>query len=177
MYLEISARQTGKTSRMLDNIIETYKTGKVCIVFSFNHIHGMTIKKRLVKRGYKTKYNMVEFYTSRERYENAYKGRDKTNHVYYYDEFDFYTDDVIIDRNGYYVTTPKKTRTIEDIKNFLSCEKYDVLLHLLQVNKNKVVSYNALNTILTQYEDTILTQYEDQDELFNVEILNNWLKR
>lgn len=183
MYLEISARQTGKTTRLVDSILQRSLNGEQCIVFGYNnsllkHIQ-CSVSEKLNE--YVSDKNFIfhvpKYFNSYEMYIKYLKNNDfehQENHYFYYDDFDFYKDDIIISDKGYYVTTAKYTRTVNNHIIHVSGVEHDTLLELLNMNNNKVISYST--KVKTLDDSNRLNQMKKYygDNRFDCEIRNIW---
>ena len=126
MYLEISSRRSGKTTRLVEAVKRHSDEGGYSVVRGMNvHVAKIGLEPLLkgVARvkviGY-WKDGMLDNFPE---YDNA---------RWFYDEFD-HIKDVEIFPNGYYAGTPRFIRT--DL-----LDKADILLRLIEANK---MSYNA----------------------------------
>jgi hypothetical protein len=129
-YLEISGRQTGKTTRMIEDMHRHIEQGGIaCICCSTtrmtNHIKNIFMEK----------YKSLDRVISWDTYEHPEHsdGYDKRVIRNYFDEFDF-NERASFDPNGYYCTTACRVR---NIRNFLP-----------KSNNNVEVVFNTLNDFL-----------------------------
>ncbi len=186
MYLEISARQSGKTTRLINNIINRAKAGEHCIVFGMNGRWTNKIKTVINRElTHKTAWNKPftytppQYFSSYNQYKTSLWGAPKEKHYYYYDEFDYYAnripnripDSVIISDTGYYATTVMRRRTINDKFQHEIGAQYDVLLDLVQKNNGKVISYEPINN---GFDRIIELKHMMSPEDFNIEYLGIW---
>ena len=156
MYLEVSARMTGKTTRMIDNILLNIIDGKHCIIFTYNVSESKRIKELINERFKKMlKYSSFDFrslrsfieptfFTSKKKYEDYCEDVDVTKHRLYFDEFDFINPkEIIVNQDGYYATTSKFERIVQHKINHFIGVKYDVMVDLMDRNRNKVITYST----------------------------------
>jgi len=133
MYLEISTRRTGKTSRLIEYANNMQDKGMKVVVSSFSRIALHSNYKKLTGN-IKRITNIPKYF---EDLEDKY---DPEEWFVFYDEVDL-CKNVLIQSNGYYVSTPRRLRTLEDYKKFNNGEK-DILLELLQKNEGQYTWYN-----------------------------------
>jgi hypothetical protein len=178
MYLEISARQTGKTSRLVEAAAQCFmeelnnNTQKHIVLVGHNHQNAREIdfrvraliqesvnirNKELINVALKER---LHYTTDLRKYvENSSRFRGTThgdlyskdwlnNWKVFYDEFDFIEvkpgHPIYIANDGYYCTTAKKTRTLDDLVQH-AMGKPDALLDLLRANNGKHVTYAVTN--------------------------------
>lgn len=123
-YLEISARQTGKTTRLLDAVKIQMLTGESAVIV----VPNLKIKKWIEPRTAALCITISELFTEKikERIYELYRPN------FFFDEFDFMANMYPILDNGYYVTTPA----------FIREYSLDICDKLLQMtNMSSVVSY------------------------------------
>lgn len=136
MYLEISGRRTGKTTRMLKAIDKAYEEGKHIAIFSRNKYEENNIIKHIREE----ELDGIKIFRSKKDFQEQLLGKSLSMNDFkvFYDEFDYIRNqkDIIISDDGYYVTTPAKIRSkqywgdnIED----------DILLKLLDMNAGSYV--------------------------------------
>jgi hypothetical protein len=185
MYLEISARQTGKTKRMLlavFNYLVLSKRNKVIIV-SPNQVTSNYIDKWV---GYNEKDDDEKYHDRIVNISASYFGEtingrsDLSNYMFVFDEFDFmnvlYQKDIIdnfkfIDKS-YFVTTPRFLRNIEALYNSRAYES-DLLVLLLK-NNNMEYKHFVSNRIDSNYsyQQRAILPYE----VFQTELMGHFLK-
>ena len=133
-YLEISPRQSGKTTRLVKDvkkfIIDTVGTA---IIIGARNNNLKDLKEKFTER----EQRFIKFISSSqfnlELYNKIEKEKEKENNhevKYYFDEFDFFRKEslFLLSRDCYYVTTPKFLRESLDEKSFL--------LDLIRYNDN-----------------------------------------
>lgn len=123
-YLEISGRQTGKTTRLIRAMKNHIDHGGNCIVFCMNYKMFTLICELLRESKY---INHVYYY---KKVDPVYEIKNVKN---FFDEFDFIDDLKTLkyfDERGYYCTSPCKVR---DFGDFQKPEKLnnDLLLQLI----------------------------------------------
>jgi hypothetical protein len=143
MYLEISGRQSGKTTRLIDFAISRARKGEsVCIVVCRQHmvscitniIENKTINDHVIVRYDKFIYKAVatkSFITIT----TSLRGCSRYDWVCY-DEFDFNPNICLedIQQNSYFVTSPKSLRKVEERTN---SNKRDILYQLILKKRGK----------------------------------------
>lgn len=130
-YLEVSARQTGKTSRLVQAATEAhFLHGKTVIIVSpcANVIKELAPFAAIVV---KTEEAALEAIQRR-------RGR-IDDYAWFYDEFDFLKGNVSVRPDAYYTTTAAYLRRVyamteEEIKE-------DVLLQLVSIHRRMVITY------------------------------------
>lgn len=159
MYLEISGRASGKTSRLIaaiKNYLRKNPSGTAIIVSCSFRIEA-EIKKSISKANPEFCKRLL---TSKE--SQNVRGK------YFYDEFDF-IENIKISKKNYYSGTPKRKRTLEELEHPAA---NDNLARLLQLNKMKNVNYKAPPSFLLSYKEN---PFFAQDA-FETEILGNYIK-
>jgi hypothetical protein len=174
MYLEISGRQTGKTSRLVKAAayaaIDTFLSdeNRDIVVFGISKAEE---KRIYLKIEYEVKsYIKIPSYLDPKYYHeimrNVHLGNSNALYSYdkallFYDEFDFYRGNVIPRYDGYYATTPKH------IRKYLPRQLIgdDTLRDLINLNDGKY----AKHTPTFDYSNANYTQ-----EQFEVEYLGKW---
>jgi len=140
LYVEISGRQTGKTTRMIDDMVKHIKNGGTCCLYTMSHRmrkHIVDIVNKKVIRD--NPYTVIfphEFKYLEE--QQILKQSDIKN---YFDEFDFLDlNEIFFDPNGYYCTTSSKLRNKNDLFNEEK-RNNDFLLKLIWEKNLNYVSY------------------------------------
>ena len=116
MYVEISGRRTGKSTRLVLEVMKQIAEGKNCIIFTpFNNSYMIKmLKDNLPVKTYeieRVNINRINIYSY-----NSFKVKEHGIYIrsvmLFYDEFSFMQpEDIIIQQKGYYVTTPNKVFT------------------------------------------------------------------
>ena len=142
MYLEISARQTGKTTRLLEFAFsKARKQETVCIVVDnqsmANHLASMVVNMSnevIAVEGGSFKTPLRNFITITA---NIGTQRGYKHDWYCYDEFDFNTKIPLssIVNNSYFTSSPRAIRT----KYQRSLKSNDLLYHLVRKKRGKYV--------------------------------------
>ena len=169
MYVEISGRRTGKTTRLIKEVIKQVSYGKNCaIITPFNNMYIY----RLLKDNLGSIDCEVDI-ESRKRIivysnvpiDNKSKGLIFRQTKLFYDEFAFIDpESIIIDTTGYYATTPNKTYTgIERMTPY----KYS-LLKVLEANKYQYAKYVITDDIFNELKASVTPMF------FNREIKGEW---
>lgn len=166
MYLEISARQTGKTKRLVEHMIKTLESGVPEVVLFTKHRFPLISYPQLA-----VYEDRVIRFTDSHNY-NRYALGKRTSPPIYYDEFDI-QESVLIREKGYYVTTPTRLRTVEDmLRHFI--QPKDTLLSLIDANKGEYVVVTILGSGLGLGK--VLEMYKQLDkETFSTEIGGSYL--
>jgi len=133
LELEISARQVGKTTRLVESMKNHLEHGGICFLYTMNHKMGKIIADRLVEK----KNDGVDHFNQPP--DNVYINPkndiclsfyEENNRVRcFYDEFEFldFNNKVSYTYDGYYCTTPRKLRRFEDYLKYYSKRKNTVL--------------------------------------------------
>jgi len=136
MYLEISARRSGKTTRLINAAIIADLKGETVYVVTLNVCTAQDFKRMVSKI---VPRNSIRFLGATQVTSGVRLGqRPRPEGIsWFYDEFDFMSpENVIIKDNGYYATTPIKLRTKEDYARHILDIKYDPMIELLSRNTN-----------------------------------------
>ena len=190
MYLEISSRQTGKTTRMIKSVIDNIinHSGLRINIFLKDYLRAVNIKNLILKelKEYKNiKIDIIkDFYIQGNTNTPYIQG--KTTYYFfinffirqscaffneknYYDDFDEFDYKFHFDKNGYYCTTPKNIRTRKQLNS-----KYtrDPLLKLLK--KNNYMYTRTIKNI--NEEDLYIYKQALLDEKFQTEILGRFIE-
>lgn len=165
MYLEISPRQTGKTTRLLHAVRVSLEGDNKSIIFCHNQCTILWLKKKFL-----AEYSDARYFLDRIKFAVANTvqlnvemwGKDYKNYNLFFDEFDHF-DSKFWDtghkifgnfpalRNGYFCTSPAFIRQLKDITN---PESKDFLCQALQFNGFNYVSVNPINPHRDLYKDT-----------------------
>ena len=152
--VEISGRQTGKTTRLCKAVASHVTNGGYAYVYTINNNMGKIIKEKLHEYlGADYIFSCVFF----NRGEYAIKTigwiSDELKRVrHFYDEFDFFDcmRDVHLDSKGYYCTTPRIGRSYYQFTQFLRNKyndrtfddtEYDIMFRLMDLCKLNYTSY------------------------------------
>lgn len=154
MYLELSARHTGKTARLREAMyahLQANPDNFACITVHSQHaadVFRKTIDKPWVDR--------VSVSSSINQHVDRLRGgmfiNDKRVRMFW-DEFDIHPSKVNVFpvENGYYAGTAVRTRTVEDWKNWHS----DPLLSLIVANNFHYVTYNGMSNFFKNNFKTV----------------------
>lgn len=165
MYLEISARRTGKTKRLEQKVRHRLSQGHNCIIiyprmawahaicstYLLNHEHVIVTSMELMNF---KKPHIIKDYLD--------------NYMWFFDEFDLIpkNNNIPILQKGYYVTTPRFLRDIEHILSWKEGLRDDRLLDLLEFNNGK---YEAHAWLPNQDMDSIT----DMKKMLPIETFNH----
>ena len=168
MYLEISGRCSGKSTRLREHVIKlAEKKCAVIVTFMNNHLFYEFLRTIQVK------HQRFIFNGRSRNVEKIVESRNfsKDDIYYCYDEFDYYKDgSIVISQNGYYCTTAVFARTENHYNRWIENNKEgDALLSLLRENGGKYVSYTS--DLL--YNKCYISSYTNED--YNREICGNFL--
>ena len=152
MYLEISGRRTGKTTRLIDAVFEHIFNGGTAIIYTLSKEWGNSL--------YREYFNHPRF-DDKVLINPMYTSIELLNTKVFYDEFDM-CEGVRIYKNGYYSTTPYKMRDI-------NAETRDTFLKLLDLQFGSYVSY-INKDIVYDMSKTLC------EEVFNLEALAKFKK-
>ena len=159
MYLEISARRSGKTTRLHDEVRRKSKLGNPCIII-YPNINMLDQDRATVKWIPNVEAITIEKYLSDYILETQREWKTGRvlpfpNTIKFFEEFDMYTPAhrVPVDTSAYYVTTPRFTRDSRLITSWRENRRSDLLLSLLQQNMGQYTTH-IWNQILsgTEYE-------------------------
>jgi hypothetical protein len=176
MYLEISSRQSGKTTRMVDRIIkkareaadrgEEYRFLVVCVSRrQVDYIRDL-IFSQITRRD--TPY-VVGLFTTYLQYEKFMVGRHHTVDDYYFDEFDFAPQNKskFFVPDGYYCTTARFIRTrlylkLYDQERKHDLKRFDLLVELVRKKHHKYKQYVNSRPVVSckdvEYTDSFFTE-------------------
>jgi hypothetical protein len=191
--LELSPRQTGKSTRLLEAVKKWLDEDKNhnAIVISANLQSSKTLQKQFellfninlksldsvvyendeIKIIKKEKIKRLEFISNTEfsNNENHIKFAFFLSeyHKLFYDEFDLYINNIILNKEYYYSSTPLKLRELsnENMKN-------DKLLNLIKIHNWKIIKYNKDYTL----DSLRQLKFILSDEQYQTEVLGNYLK-
>lgn len=140
MYLEISGRASGKTSRLtsaaVDYVLADFNNHSVIVTIDQNHREY--IKKRAVP------INRMHFYTCSQEYRRDFLGI--SNVRFFFDEFLFFNKNWYdFDENGYYVSTPNSFIGTRNNKGKMIFDRKTFLGKLLIANNNYYEHYLSKN--------------------------------
>lgn len=174
MYLEISPRRTGKTTRFVKAVKEWIKDeNNVALIFCHQRSWARELGRQIGARN----RNSVQFIFGEKQFNDYLIGccRSERQRVFV-DEFDF-MDWYPVDVEGYYVTTPKRQRTMGEMISFLLGENEDRFLQLIRFNNGHYEQYSPMQWLnqmnLSQIKDL---RHMYQREHFNMEMLANAFK-
>lgn len=173
MYIEISPRRTGKTTRLIEDVVVKASNGAQCIIITLNYSMRDIIRDMIDEvKEYKW---MVEpkIYTDSFMCGVDWQKVFSPDSYVYFDEFDFMKMEISVLKNGYYCTTASKKRTYNDIKEFYDGKRHDNLLNLLKCNNGQHTSYMSSIEVI-QRVHAIKTIHDK--ERFDVEINNHWME-
>lgn len=125
LELEISGRQTGKTSRLIDAMVKHIEAGGICFLYCSSQDMGRNIRERMiVNNAIGNSYNV---YVNPTESTFLKLSEDDLRRVrYFFDEFDFLKKDhQLYHPTGYYCTTPSKLRDIADYFQFLEWKNFE----------------------------------------------------
>ena len=161
MYLEISARQTGKTTRLIKQAISDAINGHEVIIVTNNVSNKKILYNKIIeeinqkpdiedfqKSALLTHIRLLGVYEVKNFLESECEFAEY-DYLWFYDEFDLIREDyqIIFSEDGYYTTTPKRNRTVEDIISHKIGKKPDPLLKLIEMNNGKYVQHSSLLTM------------------------------
>jgi hypothetical protein len=102
MYVEISGRQTGKTTRLVDDVVSflTQNGDKNALIVSFNEVSRKEIKRKIMEKCGLSCLNRTI---------TSHKMLPPTNSIkQYVDEFFYIRENkLVVDKGAYYCGTPK----------------------------------------------------------------------
>lgn len=140
MYLEISARQSGKTTRMIEQVKKEMQEGNHCVIVVPHMSWGDNIEKLL---GGTTRYSICTMGSLVRRVQQLAEARNELPLRAFYDEFDQW-EGVPVDETGYYCTTPYKGRSPLHMDKYRKGEVKDSMLELIDLNGGVHLNYSML---------------------------------
>lgn len=172
MYVEISGRQTGKTTRLVDHMVSnildhTDQPYRICLIVrnsgNARHIRSMVARKL---------NEHIHHIGLSDRYPNnidvKYSMYDAVGYDYYYlDEFDFLRDPILYRDNAYYTTTPGNNHTAIGLIEY--CQRLNIPIISYQTNDNLREQFN--NGYFGQQNDQ--TEFDRICDLYGIEPTNN----
>jgi intracellular sulfur oxidation DsrE/DsrF family protein len=196
MYLEISARRTNKTKRLINNMayhLSLNKHNKAVVVVA-NHQFVKYINKYLQDYSHvfnkdqalvMTANNFVKFINNSDGMRAFYDASPDEIVRFYFDEFDCYHyygdndfNDMILNSflyldKSYFVTTPCCLRSYNE---FIKNDTNDLLINLIRKNDNNYMAYKMsyesmekLKLIIEPYYNTTVLQLEVFGEFIKYE--------
>lgn len=157
-YLEVTGRQTGKTTRLVKNVVDWVKAGNDAVVYVANHALGELMVDQIVPLLQDSKATGAVHVCSFKNRKLYLLGKALNKPRYFYDEFDFFAwkDDDVIEDGAYMATTPKFVR-----KQFLPNDPiYKALCKSEgnfwgQVSSNTDYPYNERGALVKQHQTFI----------------------
>ena len=182
MYLEISPRQTGKTTRLIEmaNHLDETREDVSCILVTMNH----HMKRYMCSHFKKNPTILVITQAEVKKTMLGYRGRTVTP-ILFYDEFDFMEpENVIVNTEFYYATTAKRMRDYIDIIEWKAGIKRDPMLSLLKANGWMYTAKSSIGWLATDidemlykirsaYPDSLYTEYEGRFLNLSVKHVSN----
>lgn len=145
MYIEISGRQTHKTSRLvcaMESHLARHPKNVVCLT-----VFQMDMGKMIINKINPLYRNRINYTSTFSNHRIFLKGRFRDDYddpriLYAWDEFDFMKrlDNIPVKKEGYYCTTPKFIRTLADWANW----KDDPLLRLIVANDFMYTAHHGM---------------------------------
>lgn len=183
MYLEISPRQAGKTTRMVEAIIDHVRTGRPAYVQTHNNAYfrGMFMDKLAPYITNHARGKLVQYVRDVRHWTDLRKGMDRNDgHRVFADEFDMIGREpnrLVFDRDGYYCGSAMYHRTATDIILFLLGERKDPLLQLIEMNNGKHETYSPMSMFLNRTIDDLKNMQRNMPEdVWDIEIMGNMYK-
>ena len=146
MYLEISARRSGKSYRFAKAVKDKISRGKpVLLIYPTYSMSNYD----LTARGIELFNNpLVKVLSIRDLCSSKFKEEEFEEYTYFFNEFDIIPREGLelpIINNAYYVTTPSYLRTLDDFKTWKEGKRVDNLLSLLKKNNWRYTAYTCPN--------------------------------
>lgn len=125
LELEISGRQTGKTSRLVDAMVKHIKVDGICFLYCISQDMGKIIRSKIQEILPVTELNGI-VYINPTGLDFAKMDINDLKHVrYFFDEFDFLKKEhQTYHPTGYYCTTPSKLRDSVTFSKLLAWSKF-----------------------------------------------------
>jgi hypothetical protein len=160
LYVEISGRQTGKTTRLIEAMYEHLKHGGTCCLFTHSQEWGKLICKQLNEK-YQVWINNNVFINPKPQ-DFAFMEVNKISRLrYFYDEFEF-CENIRYQPYGYYCTTLNKLRDYGEYLKYRrnttgiyttdSFENIEPVFNLMIKSHNNVVTHRSNNKNLSKVE-------------------------
>ena len=161
MYVEISGRRTGKTTRLrneLKNYLEANENNKAVILCPL---------QSMIAYNYK---DLISKYKNRLLTNYSFPKKSLEDYRWFYDEFDRIIDRKYwyIDNDGYYCTTPVYLRTAIDIVDWKQNKRYDFLLNIID-NNNYIYNKYVCADVDKEWKLALST------EEYNTEVNGDWI--
>lgn len=143
MYLEISCRRSGKTSRLLEAGYQWYTSGSVFNELNVSIFVAPKVEMaRCLQKEFYNKFNLRPsekiIFTTQQGLEKIVTDVKPPQKVRcFYDEFDSFREAIYLNQSWYYVTTPTKIRSFSEIVAHKVQGSDDALLNLLDLNGGK----------------------------------------
>lgn len=124
LELEISGRQTGKTSRLIDAMVKHIEAGGICFLYCVSQDMGRMVRERIlvdhdIDCSYTVYINPTGSTFAERRQDDLRRAR------YFFDEFDFLKKEhQRYSPTGYYCTTPSKLRDSVSFSKLLAWSKF-----------------------------------------------------
>lgn len=173
MYLEISPRRTGKTTRLIEAMKSALKCGYAVYFMSPNY---RMFKDMMQRFGMNTSY--VTYIVDGAEFTEKTRGTDIRGQRLFFDEFEFIDNErLVFSESGYYVSSLKRTRTITDVIRHRMEERFDPFIQLMDMNGGRYESYSITNMLdrMTVGELCNLKR-QMSHESFDIEICNRVMK-
>lgn len=150
MHLEISARRSGKTTRLIGHMVRFlngHRDKRVVLTVlnreMIQYVKQMNDVKEIENRiVFIVASSISRFLSERERLLCGILNKDDFH--YYFDEFDFMKNDEHLSIDGYFSTTPSRMRTRQDVINHSNGQTIDLLLECIRLAKS-YASYHPFN--------------------------------
>ena len=158
-YLEISPRQTGKTYRLINAVLDwiyVADESRLAVIQVPSVQHGNFIRNAVPLVNYKRQFIVPEILfdkkiiikTQEEHIIQSLRGRSEDWQLFV-DEFDMVPkDQLIVDTNSYYVATPVKIRTLNHIQAWKDGRQQDKFLDILALAEKQKLPIQTFTNIL-----------------------------
>lgn len=164
MYLEISGRRTGKTTRLIDAARLAAEQHNSVVIVTFNSAQAFHLREK-----YRLPDNIIITATAGLNVIDEKRDLISWDLVpYFWEEFEF-IDNVRLNVNDYYCTTPRNLRSIKDVKKWKNGKREDLLLDLISLNKGIYVKHNNFGIL------TDKNSYGLMVEEFNAELKGHFI--
>lgn len=181
MYLEISCRRSGKTTRLLEAGYQWYTGGSVFDELNVSIFVAPKVEMaRCLQRAFYDKYGLHPsekiIFTNQQGLERIVGDVRPPQKVRcFYDEFDSFREAIYYNPSWYYVTSPTRLRSFEDILKHNIEGSDDALLNLLDMNGGKYDSIKIMDIMgdMTLNQLKHIRRYAP-NEVFQTEWYAKW---
>lgn len=137
MYLEISARRSGKTFRLIQHVRKNIEIGKKSLVIYPTYAMAHAVLPKDFFSNSLVEVRSLDYIGS-----SWFDNRKYYDYQKVFDEFDYVSEySIPLTHDGYYVCTPRFLRTFQDWTDWYNFKKQDNLLSLIKMNDYHYKAY------------------------------------